>query len=262
MSLAGAEGSEVALVSSASETARFGHSVERMSVGDDWRHAFTRLGLSERLKELLDASDAQTIILRYPSDSAFVVKDLGAHGRSLFPAGSLLYWEHVGRTPPRPADVRVLQSPGIDPGSLSEIQSLIADSFSNYKNHYAVNPLLDEAAVTEGYLEWAEATALAADNRVFVVSAGGKAVGVATVECPPDSLYWEVQLAGIVTSAQGEGVYSRLMTAVVATAHSAGVKRVVISTQAHNIRVQRAWTRLGFVPFGSIETVHLVRPDS
>jgi hypothetical protein len=38
-----------------------------------------------------------------------------------------------------------------------------------------------------------------------------------------------------------------------------GVSQVLISTQGHNVRVQRAWSRYGLEPVATFVTVHLVR---
>lgn len=262
MSWGGTRGGAVDIASSASETARFGHAVERLTVRYDWEAQYTRAQLGERLRELLDASSAQTIILRYPSDAQFVPQELGDHCRQLYPAGTLLYWEHAGKTATRHDDVLALQSPEITTDALSQILLIVADAFDGYINHYSANPLIAPDAITAGYLEWAKSTVLHPQNRVFIVSDGSRPTGVAIVECADDGSHWEIQLAGIIVDAQGRGHYSRLVDAVLSTAHGLDVPRVVISTQAHNTRVQRAWVRLGFKPYAAIDTIHLVRPSA
>lgn len=251
--------SEVSLEPSRSETVRFGHAVDRLTVGFDWQNVCSRVRLGELLRELLASSKARTIILRYPTAAVFVPRELGEPDRSLYPAGSLLYWEHVGPFPSSLDGVTVLHSPGIPDGVMSQLRAVIADSFQGYVNHYSANPLIDENVIADGYLEWAESTILDQNNRIFLISVDDDVAGAAVVECPEGSSHWEIQLAGMITSAQGKGHYARLVNGVLAAACGAGVPRVVISTQAHNTRVQRAWARLGFVPFASIDTVHLVR---
>ena len=259
MSWDGSSGSEVTIAASGSESARFGHSVERLTVGSGWRDAYTSDELAAELRRLLAASNAHTVILRYPTDAPVVARAVGDSGRTVYPAGSLLYWERgTDDAEPEPG-VTVVRSPGISAETLASIRSLIADSFRGYINHYSANPLMDERLIAEGYLEWAESTVLDEDNRVFLLDVDGMPAGVATVESPPGSEHWEIQLAGMKTDAQGRGDYARLVRGVLASARAEGAARVVISTQAHNVRVQRAWARLGFVPFGSIDTVHLVR---
>ncbi|MBN2177361.1 MAG: GNAT family N-acetyltransferase [Demequinaceae bacterium] len=251
--------SEVSLEPSGSETARFGHTVERLTVGFEWQREYTRVQLGRRLRELLASSVARTIILRYPTAAVFVPGELGEHGRTLYPAGSLLYWERLEPFPSDPGELTELRSPAIPETVMSQFRAVIADSFGGYINHYSANPLIGEDVIPDGYLEWAESTILDQHNRVVFISVDGRVAGVAVIECLEGSLCWEVQLAGMSSGAQGKGYYTQLVTGVLATARKVGVPRVVISTQAHNVRVQRAWARLGFVPFASIDTVHLVR---
>nr|BFE86349.1 hypothetical protein GCM10020093_089500 [Planobispora longispora] len=69
----------------------------------------------------------------------------------------------------------------------------------------------------------------------------------------------EILLAGVVPAAQGRGLYTHLLGAVEERALGRGSAEVVISTQEHNTRVQRAWTRYGFQPSHAVVTVHAVR---
>ena len=70
----------------------------------------------------------------------------------------------------------------------------------------------------------------------------------------------EILLAGLTSAAQGRGLYPLLLKAVGQQAMARGCPRVTISTQAHNIRVQRAWAKAGFRPFAAITTVHAMTP--
>jgi ribosomal protein S18 acetylase RimI-like enzyme len=252
---------EVHLEASARETARFGHDVARLTVGSEWSRELDENHLGERVRGLLTATSAQTVILRYPSQAAFLVKTLGDHGRRVFPAASLLYWEHRGPAPSMPEGVRMLAPSDLTPEAIADVREVIADSFAGYINHYSANPLIAPDAVAEGYIEWAESTVSSVGNRVFLLNTADRCVGVATVECPGEEAYWEIQLAGIHSDYQRRGHYTHLVEAVLASAEDAGAERVVISTQAHNINVQRAWARLGFIPFASIDTVHLVAAE-
>jgi hypothetical protein len=89
------------------------------------------------------------------------------------------------------------------------------------------------------------------------LEADGVVVGVATASSAESE--WEIELAGIVPDRQRGGLYAHLLRGIHDGARHAGADRVVISTQSHNIGVQRAWARLGYEPIDAIETVHLVR---
>ena len=49
---------------------------------------------------------------------------------------------------------------------------------------------------------------------------------------------------------------------VIARAGSLGKESVVISTQASNIAVMRAWARVGMLPTISLNTVHVMKRGS
>ena len=132
----------------------------------------------------------------------------------------------------------------------------MAAAFREYRNHYSSNPLLDDSVTLMAYVEWA---GMALDRRspTFIVEEDGVSRGLATVTAEdPDE--WEIELAGVEPEAQGRGLYRELLAAVGTAARASGARRIVISTQAQNIRVQRIWARQGWVPIDSFDTVHLV----
>ena len=65
----------------------------------------------------------------------------------------------------------------------------------------------------------------------------------------------------MISAAQGRGIYAHLLAEVERRAAERGAAEVVISTQGHNVRVQRVWARYGFEPVHAMLTVHLVRPE-
>ena len=58
-------------------------------------------------------------------------------------------------------------------------------------------------------------------------------------------------------SHRGRGVYAALLSSLLAGLSSQGHDRLVISTQAGNVPVQRLWARAGLLPFAAFTTVHL-----
>ena len=89
--------------------------------------------------------------------------------------------------------------------------------------------------------------------------AGTEAIGLATLAHTAGTT--EILLAGIIRAARGRRRYAHLLAGVEEAARAHGAERLVISTQAHNAGVQRAWARYGFEPVGSVHTVHAVRRD-
>ncbi|MFT4285223.1 MAG: GNAT family N-acetyltransferase [Protaetiibacter sp.] len=238
---------------SESESARFGRPTARVSVPDDMPVEVA----APLLHDAISGTTADIVIVRYPSRSLGSLADAAADPAWVcFPGGALVYWEAPGTPASDPSGALELDE-GLRRGERAgEIDSALRDSFDGYINHYAADPLIDPQAAVEGYAEWARALAASPENRVFVVEDDGRIVGVAVISA--DDSGWDINLAGIISSAQRRGHYRRLISGVVEAARRADV-RLVISTQSHNIAVQRAWAAEGFRPLRSVDTAHLVR---
>ncbi|MEV4106444.1 GNAT family N-acetyltransferase [Nonomuraea sp. NPDC049695] len=241
------EAQDVRIHESPLESARFGRSVERLSVAAGSGTSLLAV------REAVLASSADVIVLRYPAEHVGWFAELTGSGRTALFADCLVYWRlraGEGR-PPEP-------SPRLRTGGLSgvsAIEALVADIFVAYGNHYAANPLFDVAASLEGYQEWAVRSAV--QGSCLALSDESRVLGLATLEDAGPAT--EILLAGVVSEAQGRGLYAHLLKAVEDHALARGGEEVVISTQAHNTRVQRAWARYGFEPVQTLTTVHLVR---
>jgi GNAT superfamily N-acetyltransferase len=112
--------------------------------------------------------------------------------------------------------------------------------------------------VRAGYQEWARVTASDPTAIAVVLLVEGEPVGMATASRSGDEV--DILLAGVVRAFQGRGLYPHLLERVRSVAERSGVPRVVISTQSSNVRVQSIWSRLGWRPYRTVETAHLVRP--
>lgn len=231
---------------SPTESDRFGLRIGRCVVAD--------VDELDGLGEACERFDV--VVLRYPAERVEVPFALaGLDGLRALTADHLCVWEWRGDEPPdtvAPPGYTADPSPAMD-----EVAAVVRDSFAGYANHYRANPLLDPTAALDGYVEWAERLATADDAAVVLRDPAGSASGVALIDWhadPPD-----IRLAGMRTSAQGQGLYAALVTEVIDRALRRGAGGVQISTQSHNTRVMRAWARLGFLPARTVATVHLVR---
>ncbi|MGA9275381.1 MAG: GNAT family N-acetyltransferase [Ilumatobacter sp.] len=197
------------------------------------------------------------VVLRYPAEAVTVAFELSElPGFISFTADHLCYWEWQG------AGAEAVVPPGWsvdDQPSGDEVTDVVRDSFASYRNHYSANPLLDRSAALEGYCEWAGHLAAADGAALLLRDQGGEGVGVALIDWLADRP--EVRLAGMRSSAQGQGLYRVLIESVVERAVAQGHSRVLISTQSHNVNVMRAWARMGFVPAKTIATQHLLRAE-
>lgn len=248
---------EVTRLHSLSESRRFGHPTDRTLVGMFAAEAaLSEKALVDVVQLVLDESSSTINILRYPASLLFLMRRLRPRNARAYPGGAILYWEgpftSVAAVDPATREISARDRREFEP----HIASVLEDSFAGYVNHYSVNPLLAADVVVAGYAEWAKSTMANPVNRVFVVLDHERLIGVAVIAVSGD--VWEVELASISSAAQGQGNYRKLMERVLASAAEGGASRLVISTQSHNITVQRAWASMGFRPISSIETVHLV----
>lgn len=257
-------GVDVHLSSSPVETTRFGVSVGRLSVGWDLPTTGAEYqAAADALADALERTDDDVVVVRYPAHLMRLGAVVSRSGRDVVPAGTLTYWgadaDGIRATA---ADLEVvpaghLRESAVDVGRV--VDDVIADAFAGYGNHYLANPLLDGAAALAGYQDWARRSLVGTDD-ALVLLARGKPIGVATMVASRDGRsHLEVLLAGLVSVAQGRGSYAVLLAACAGEARRRELERLIISTQVHNVRVQRAWARLGLRPFAAIETLHAVR---
>ncbi|MEV8633538.1 GNAT family N-acetyltransferase [Streptosporangium sp. NPDC051023] len=235
------------------ESARFGCSVERLTVP-----VMSEASLSA-VREAVGGSAADVIVLRYPAEHVGWFAELTALGRTAVFADSLAYWRlraGRGRAPEPSPDLWTEET-----ADQAAVRESISGIFAMYGNHYLANPLFDPAAALAGYREWALRSVAEGGCVALRGRAAGpdesRLLGLATVE--EDERRTEILLAGVVPQAQGRGLYAHLLRGVEERALARGAAEVVISTQGHNTRVQRAWARYGFEPAHTLLTVHLTR---
>jgi GNAT superfamily N-acetyltransferase len=247
------------LDASTAETARFGVRVARLTVQDGAEPDRT-------LADELARADADVVVARWGSASGWVPLALAGAGRTVLPASGIVYWSLPsavadGAVPPSlPAgvEVREVSGSGRDPEVAGALDHVVGDAFADYLTHYSYDPLFPEPSVRAGYQEWARVTASDPDAIAVLLLVEGEPVGMATAQRSGDEV--DILLAGVVRSFQGRGLYPHLLERVRSIAERSGVPRVVISTQSSNVRVQSIWSRLGWRPYRTVETAHLVRP--
>lgn len=235
------------------ESARFGVGIGRVMVGaaSVWDRA-----LEGDLVAACDHDD-DVVVVRWPSSMVRCGSALVSTGRDVLPADVLTYWETRSAEVTPTADEAGLTLTAAASLPDAVIEGVVRRVFAGYVNHYAANPLLSTELALDGYVEWA-LSAVHQEGSV-VLAHDGVPVGIATWVLEPDAGLVEVLLAGMVQEARRRGWYASLLAAAGRFAQQQGVDRVVISTQAANVDVQRAWARLGFAPFASVTTAHAVR---
>jgi ribosomal protein S18 acetylase RimI-like enzyme len=239
------------------ETDRFGCTIARVTIGPGPVDADHLLAV---IRDLTSA----VLVVRYDAARLDLPSTFARSRRAVVPAGTLTYWERSVSVadPPAPSNLQVLPADTMDLETVSAlVREIVRASFLDYGNHYTANPLLDRSAALAGYEDWALRSLIGDPGNVLVMTDQGEPIGLATLESGADTGHLEILLAGLVPSAQGRRLYGSLLDACVRVAATRGARRVVISTQVHNVRVQRAWAREGLRPFAAIETVHLIDRD-
>lgn len=245
------------------ETDRFGCSIQRLTIGPGPVDA-------DHLLALIADLSADVLIVRYDAARLGLPSTLARSRRAVVPAGTLTYWDKPVSVagPPEPSNLEVLPADTMDleaPQSLETVsetvREIVQSSFLDYGNHYTANPLLDPLAALAGYEDWAVRSLTGDPGNVLIMTDRGEPIGMATLESGADASHLEILLAGLVPTAQGKRLYGSLLDACERVAAARGASRLVISTQVHNVRVQRAWARYGLRPFAATETVHLIDHD-
>jgi GNAT superfamily N-acetyltransferase len=239
------------------ETNRFGCSIERVTIGPGPVDV-------DHLTAVIQDRSAHVLIVRYDAARLEIPGTLARSSRALVPAGALTYWEKSVSAGDGAAEsnLQVCSADELDLETVSMlVQEIVRASFRDYGNHYTANPLLDRSAALAGYEDWAVRCLNGDPSNVLVMIDRDQPIGLATLEPGAGAGHLEILLAGLVPAAQGKGLYGSLLDACESVAAARGAPRLVISTQIHNVRVQRAWARHGLRPFAAIETVHLIDRD-
>ncbi len=255
------------LLPSSAESTAFGFTVARLSVGGDCeREVAERRAVAERVARAVLGAPQHTVILRFPSELVELARWEWPADRRGQHAGTLVYWEDESlEEPPIPSGlVSTVVRNGEHPSSAFVTDSLAVflDSFRNYVNHYSYNREIPSDIARDGYADWARRTiADEAGAAVLLREPNGEAIAAATVRLHHDGggAVAEVELASVSHARQGSGRYRDLWSTIREVARRSGAERLIISTQASNVRVQRAWARLGLVPLASFDTHHVSR---
>lgn len=254
------------LVDSPSESAAFGFSVARLSIGGAWATETAEPdAVAEQVSRAVLAAPHHTVIVRYPTELVVLAAWDWPAGIRAQHAGTLVYWEDASLAdPPLPTNLAVeIAQTGEQPTSdfVADSLSVIADSFDGYVNHYSYNREIRSNIVRDGYVEWARRTIGDETGAAILLRSGSEAVAAATLRLHSDerATVAEVELASVSRARQGSGHYRELWQSIRSVTRRSGADRLVISTQASNIRVQRAWARVGLVPLASFDTLHVSR---
>jgi len=159
-----------------------------------------------------------------------------------------------------PLDHAAMDSIVIREGSRSDaraVAGIAKSAFFNYIGRYHSDPNIDRNLADEAYVEWAKRAAINCSRRAPLILAEVNldVIAFLTLRASSSSTM-EVELNAVKPTAQGQGVYRRLLLAALAKSSALGFSSVSIATQIQNYPVQRIWTCLGFEHFRSFYTFH------
>lgn len=231
------------------ESARFGLRTFRATV--------TSIDTDALFEELV-ACHVDVAILRLPTRDSNQIQNIERYGLRAIHADTLVSYacrlqEHESKP---------LQNPGlqIDLARVDDEQAIIAlikAVFLDYPNHYHANPLLDRAAVLDGYCEWA-LTHIGGDNVVsWVARVDGRLAAIACSSFDASEGVCHGVLHGVHPDFSGSRIYTDLIRHTKNYFRNRGYRLLKISTQVGNLTVQRVWVREGFVFDEAFDTFHI-----
>lgn len=234
------------------ESLRFGLRVARHPI--DQPHPGARAIIAE-----MKALGADIAVVRFIASDRAITAALGALGVRPVLADTLVYYGRLLDTTlwgPTSMAPKVRQAM---PSDLEAVARIARLGFQGYRSHYDASACFPAEHVEAGYVEWALTHLQSGDprNQTWVVEADGEPAGFATVRTDQEHSRAEILLNAVLPQHQGHGLYRALVTQALMWNRNAGIRHAVVSTQIWNIRVQRAWTALGFQLERAYNTYHL-----
>jgi GNAT superfamily N-acetyltransferase len=231
------------------EQAKFGYRMARLTLDSTCGPAD-----AERITEMCVSSGVEMLTLRVPTDKVALVQALEALEFRIMDC--LVYYECSTECMPavKPSSLEIRKATVEDSMAVAKIARLC---FSDYSSHYHADVRLDRTKVSEAYIDWAQRCC--ADREVascvFVAMVGEAIAGFIALR--QNSLTeGEGVLNAVHPSFAGAGIYGQLITCGKQWCRDTGMKRMVISTQIDNLKVQRTWSNRGFYLYKSYYTLH------
>jgi ribosomal protein S18 acetylase RimI-like enzyme len=241
---------------SESESRRFGFSVARLLVPEGDAVS------DEEIVSILQRSTSALVILRAESARTSLPKKLKLlDGFDFLHADTLLYYRWTISPSVKGEESRD-QLKIVDDASWGDVESVLTESFSQYRNHYSANPHLSSSVTLSGYQEWAAALMNTPETLTLVARdyESSRAIGFLLVVVDHEAGLAEIVLNAVRPSAQRGGVYSALMREVQSRLAKLGdIRDLYISTQSDNHSVIGAWEKLGLTRRLTLDTFHLMR---
>lgn len=245
--------SKISSTISVSESQAFGRPIRRVYVGLNFSQNEDQL-----LSHLQINEENEVVFLKFDSSKTWIRRLLTNVDLNLVTSPETIYWKRpAGLEVARGAKYALTDSQEIVDGDhidSREVERVVREIFASYQNHYSSNPLLDNVSVEDAYVDWALNNKQSqSKSKTKVLLEDQNPIGIALIEEHEHG--FDFQLAGIVQKAEGTGTYGAFLNSIC----NGSDLDAFISTQTSNIRVQRSWIKIGFSPFKSFSTIHLLQ---
>ena len=241
---------------SESESRRFGFGVSRLLVPEGDAVS------DEEIVSLLQRSTSALVILRAESARTSLPDKLKSlDGFDCLHADTLVYYRWIMGSFVNNEGSRD-QLRIVDDASWGDVESVLTESFSQYRNHYSANPRLSAGVTLSGYQEWAAGLMSNPETLTLIARdyETSRAIGFLLVAVDHSAGLAEILLNAVRPSAQRGGVYSALMREARSRLVELGdIRDLYISTQSDNHAVIGAWEKLGLTRRLTLNTFHLMR---
>jgi GNAT superfamily N-acetyltransferase len=200
-------------------------------------------------KEL--ARDHGFIIARIDTERMDLVKRAERLGYRL--CDTLVYWKGKCFKSEEQCPETGYWTRSIEPRDKEAIEAITRESFDGYQSHYYVDSHTRPGSI-DAYVDWGskstEGVVIEVENYQYpMVNREVVAYGTFGGNC-------ELVLGGVFKEHRGKGLYEHLVRSCMNWGLNRGDKEIIISTQIHNLSVQRVWAKLGLKPFKSYYTFH------
>ena len=231
------------------EQARFGYRMARLILDSTCEPAD-----AEKITEMCRTAGVEMLTLRVPTDKVALVQALEALEFRIMDC--LVYYECPTEdlSAVKPLTLEIREATVEDAAAVAETARLC---FSDYSGHYHADARLDRIKVSEAYIDWARRCC--ADREVascvFLPIVDKTIAGFIALRqnSPAEG---EAVLNAVHPSFAGTGIYGQLINRGKQWCCDNGMKRMVISTQIDNLKVQRTWSNRGFHLYKSCYTLH------
>jgi GNAT superfamily N-acetyltransferase len=214
---------------------------------------------TDALADKIERERVDVAMLRVPPQMLGALNGFARHGLAPIVADTLVCYDT--ELPARRATPAMSSAVTLRPATDKDAELLAGmarEIFADYVSHYHANPLFERDKILDGYAEWASRHVGAEDGSVaWLVEYEGELAGFSCCRADRASGTAIGVLNGVLPEMRSRGIYRDMLRTTVDAFTEMGMKRFEISTQVHNIAVQRAWTAHGFVLRSASNTVHV-----